>query len=84
MFAGWSLHHVWYFFAGAAFWDVVERIGYQTYGILPLNVWGITVTTQTNTILIAVSAVLCLIFLYLGHCGSCKQSPKNDSSKPCC
>jgi hypothetical protein len=84
MCIGWSLHHLWYFFAGAAFWDVVERIGFQLYGILPINIWGITVTTQTNYIMIALSAVLCLGFIYLGQCSSCKPSDKNSSSKPCC
>ena len=32
----WSLHDLWYFLAGAAFWDMLVHIGFQAYGLLPI------------------------------------------------
>lgn len=78
----WSLHHLWFFLAGAAFWEAVAHVGLQAHGLLPITVWGMTVTESSNYIVIGFALLLCLLFLFLGHRKSCSCS--TSSSSKCC
>ncbi len=68
----WSLHDLWYFLAGAAFWDMLVHIGFQAYGLLPISIWGVTITSSSNYVMIGFAAMLCFVFLYLAHSKRCQ------------
>ncbi len=66
-----------YFLAGAAALSTVSHILIHFGGILPLTMWGFTLTLQLNNIIIAVSALLTLVLLYLAGVGknACRYEP---------
>jgi len=63
---------LWVFLAGAAAMHTVSHIvlGYSPF--LPINMWGIIVTQQVNYGVIAGSALLTALFLYLARGSSCE------------
>jgi hypothetical protein len=79
MCSSWSLHHLWYFCAGAAFWDALVHTGLHLNGLLPLSFYGFTITTSANYLLIGFAAFLCCLFLYLGHASKCR-----NADQKCC
>ncbi len=73
----WSIHHLFYFIAGALFWEALVHISLQFSGALPFTYWGVTMTQNTNLFVIGSAAIFCLVFLFLGKrsggcgCSSC-------------
>jgi len=69
----WSIHHLFYFLAGATFWEALVHLTLQTANALPVTYWGVTVTNNVNYFIIGSSAILCIVFLLLakksGACG---------------
>jgi len=80
----WAKQHILYFFAGAAFWNALTHVFVHYAGVLPLTVWGYTITSSNNPVFIGVSAGICLLALLaartVGNCACCSA---NDSAKQC-
>jgi len=59
------------FLAGALAFHTIGHIFLAFSNLLPLTVWGITVTQNLNYIIILGSAALCALFLYLARDKQC-------------
>ena len=59
------------FLAGAAAFHAVSHIALAFTNLLPLTVWGITVTQNLNYLIIAGSVVVCALLLYLARDKQC-------------
>ncbi len=74
----WATHHLFYFLAGASFWEALVHISLQFSGVLPVTYWGVTITNNVNFFAIGSAIILCLIFLFLaktfGGCTCGKSS----------
>ncbi len=72
-----------YFLAGAAAMLTLSHILIHFGGILPLTIWGFTLTLQLNNITIAVSALLTFVLLYLAGIGknACHYEPKHKAQE---
>ena len=62
------------FLAGAAAFHAVSHIILAFSNLLPLTVWGVTVTANFNYIIIAGSVALSALLLYLARDKSCDCS----------
>lgn len=56
-----------YFFAGAAALHTISHIWFAYSGLLPFSAMGFVLTPQINTIIMAVSAALTFLLLYLAQ-----------------
>ena len=52
------------FFAGAAAWEAVAHVIVAFSGLLPLTIWGITLTHTFNTIWIVVVAAISILLAW--------------------
>jgi hypothetical protein len=59
------------FLAGAAAFHAISHIVLAFSGLLPLTVWGITLTQNLNYVAIGGSILLCLFLLYLARDKRC-------------
>jgi len=62
------------FLAGAAAFHAISHVFLGFSSLLPLTVWGITVTSNLNYLIIAGSVALCALFLYLARDNKCDCS----------
>lgn len=60
------------FLAGAAAFHAVSHVFLAFSSLLPLTVWGITVTPNLNYLIIAGSVALSALLLYLARDKKCK------------
>lgn len=76
-------NHILYFLAGATFFHTINHIWLAYSGLLPLTMLGFVVTSQMNTIIIAVSAILTLGLLYAAKSdgGSCHLENRPEMKK---
>ncbi len=79
----WSLQNLWYFLAGVSFWEAIVHLSLQFSGALPLNYWGVTITSSSNYVIIGFAALLCFLFLYLAHSAGDSKCDSSSSSSCC-
>lgn len=59
------------FLAGVAFMHTIGHVSLMVTNLLPLTAFGITVTPNLNYVIIAISLVLTLLFLYMASRREC-------------
>ena len=66
-----SKHHFLYFLAGAAAWEAHGHLMLHFGNVLPINLWGFTLTQQVNTIIIAVAGIISIGLLFIAKSRKC-------------
>jgi len=54
------------FFAGVTAWEAIAHALLGVSGVLPITLWGITITPKLNTIQIIIPALVSAILIYYG------------------
>ncbi len=52
------------FFAGAFGWETMVHIAIGVNGLTPITIFGFTITSQLNTLLIIFPAVITVLLIY--------------------
>ncbi len=60
----WTKHHVLYFLAGAAAFHALSHFMLYYINLLPLTVWGFTLTNTSNAVIIVLSLALSAGLIY--------------------
>lgn len=71
-----SKKHFMYFLAGAAAWEAFGHVLIHFSNKLPIDIFGITLTQQLNTIIIVVAGVISVGLLIAARGGNCENSCK--------
>ncbi len=66
-----GIRSVLYFIAGLAFWEAVSHIHLQLLGLIPLRMWGMTITPQANMIIVLSAFALSAFLIAVARQMSC-------------
>ena len=66
------------FFAGLTAWESIVHASFGLSGILPITLFGITITPELNTVQIIVPALVSAYLVYFGWFKNLSVSKDND------